>query len=553
MGTTKHLLLKSIFCTAILLALQSTLEAFACTNFLVGRKASQDGSVMITYNADSYGCYGVMQYFPAGRHPKGAMRNVYDWESDRYLGKIEEAPETYNVVGNINEHQVAIGETTFGGREELVDTTGLLDYGSLIYIALQRSRSAREAIGVMTSLVERYGYRSEGESFSIADKNEAWIMEMVGKGPGQKGALWVAVRIPDDCISGHANQSRIHRFMQYPKEQCLYAKDVVSFARKKGLYKGRDEDFDFSRTYNPLDFGGARYCEARVWSFFNHWADGMSQYYNYAAGLDLNAEPFPLYLKPKRKLSVSDMRNAMRDQYEGTPLELTSDAGAGAWMSPYRPRPLSWEYKGKKYFNERPTGTQQTSFTFVAQMRANLPDHIGGIIWFGHDDANMVAYTPVYCCATQAPDCYTKKWGDDVTFSLKSAFWVCNWVANMTYPRYSQLFPDVKATRDSLENLYDQRQTAIEQKAQGMTKAEATAFLTGYSVETAHNMLHTWTSLGEYLIVRYNDMVVKPYRNGRFVRTPEGIGAPVKSTGFPDATSQRIIEETGKRFEVPEQ
>lgn len=550
MQMTNHAL-KTAFSLLLLL---TTSAGYACTNFIVGKKASRDGSVIVSYNADSYGCYGVMQHFPAAKHPKGAMRKVYDWESDRYRGEIAEAPETYGVVGNINEYQVTIGETTFGGREELVDSTGLLDYGSLIYIALQRSKTAREAIKVMTSLTDKYGYASEGETFSIADPNEAWILEMVGKGAGGHGALWVAVRIPDDCISGHANQSRIHKFMQYPKDQCIYSKDIVSFARKKGLYKGSDADFDFAATYCPLDFGGARYCEARVWAFYNHWATGMDAYLDYAMGKNLKAEPMPLYIKPKTKLSVADVQNAMRDQYEGTPMAMLSDPGAGAWQSPYRPRPLAWKYKGKDYFNERPTGTQQTSFTFVAQMRNYLPRAIGGVIWFGHDDANMVAYTPVYCCATRVPDCYTKKYGDDVTFSLKSAFWVCNWVSNMVYPRYSQLFPDVKAERDSLEHLYFDRQSLVERQAQALCQTDSSKaidYLTNYSVKTADEMLQDWIHLAEYLIVRYNDMVVKPYSHGHFLRTPEGLGAPVKATGFPDATREQIIRQTNGKFAVP--
>ena len=544
----RFLLVASLFCLF-------TITSEACTNFIVGKKASKDGSVIVSYNADSYGCYGVMQHFSAGTHPKGTMRNIYDWESDKFRGQIEEVPVTYNVVGNINEHQVTIGETTFGGRLELMDTTGIIDYGSLIYITLQRSKTAREAIQVMTKLVEKYGYASEGESFSICDPNEAWILEMVGKGPGCKGAVWAAVRIPDDCISGHANQSRIHRFMQYPKDQCIYAKDVITFARKKGLYKGADADFDFAATYCPLDFGGARYCEARVWSFFNHWVDGMNKYLDYASGQDLKAEPFPLYFKPKAKLGVADVQNAMRDQFEGTPFEMTNDPGAGAWGAPYRPRPLTWDYKGKKYFNERPTGTQQSSFTFVSQMRSFLPDALGGVLWFGHDDANMVAYTPVYCCATEAPACYTKKYGDDVTFSLKSAFWVCNWVSNMVYPRYSMLFPDIKAERDSLEKIYfeQQPQTELEaQKLYAQNPQKAVDYLTNYSIKTANAMLEDWIRLAEYLIVRYNDMVVKPYKDGHFLRTPEGLGAPVKAVGFPDKTRQRILDETNSKFAVPE-
>ena len=525
----------------------------ACTNLIVGKQASVDGSVMVSYNADSYGCYGIMQHFPAGKHAKGTMRKVYNWESNKYQGEIEEAAETYNVVGNINEYQLTIGETTFGGREELVNKDGILDYGSLIYITLQRARTAREAIRVMTSLVERYGYNSEGESFSIADPNEAWIMEMVGKGPDEKGALWVAVRIPDDCISAHANQSRIHKFSQYDKKDVMYAKDVITYARKHGYFQGKDADFDFAKAYCPLDFGGARYCEARAWSFFNKWVDGMDKYYDYASGKDLNAEPFPLYFHPKRKLSVKDVQEGMRDQYEGTPMEMTSDAGAGAWESPYRPRPLSWEHKGEKYFNERPIGTQQSSFTFVAQMRADKPNPIGGIIWFGNDDAKMIAYTPVYCCSTEAPACYTKAYGDDVTFSFQSAFWVQNWVANMVYPRYSQLFPDLKKTRDELESSYFNNQTSVEMRAEefyNQNPAEAVRYLTDYSVRTATKMVERWVELGKFRIVKYNDMVVKPEENGVFKRTPEGLGAPVKSPGYPESTRERIIKETGDRFKV---
>ena len=542
---------KLIIAIALFVAYSTT---WACTNFIVGKKASVDGSVIVSYSADSYGCYGVMQHFPAAKHKEGEMRKVFDWESNRYLGEIAEALETYNVVGNMNEHQLTIAETTFGGRMELVDTTGIIDYGSLIYITLQRAKTAREAIKTMTSLVAEYGYCSEGESFSICDPNEAWVLEMVGKGPGNKGALWVAVRIPDDCISGHANQSRIHKFMHYTKEDCMYAKDVVSFARKKGLYKGKDADFDFAATYCPLDFSGARACEARVWSFYNVWVDGMDKYLNYAMGLDLQAEPMALYYKPKAKLSVHDVQTAMRNQYEGTPMDMTNDPGMGTYLSPYRPRPLHWEYKGVKYFNERPVGTQQTSFTFVSQMRSYLPDCIGGILWFGHDDAKMVAYTPVYCCVTSVPDCYTKRYGDDVTFSFKSAFWVCNWVSNMVYPRYSLLFPDVEKKRDELEKRYFDKQKLIEEtalKRYQTDKASAVRFLTRYSTVTADNMLREWNNLAKFLIVKYNDFVVKPEDKGIFLRTVEGLGARVNAVGFPDSTRARIVEQTGDRFRMP--
>ena len=543
-----------LVCLVLLFA--NNINTKACSNLIVGRNASTDGSVIVSYSADSYGCYGIMQHFSAGKHSKGTLRKIFNWETDKYVGDIEEATETYNVIGNINEHQVTIAETTFGGREELVDTTAFLDYGSLIYIALQRSKTARKAIDVMTELVKEYGYASEGESFTIADPKEAWIMEMVGKGPSVKGAVWVAVRIPDDCIAAHTNQSRIHRFMQYDKDNCLYAKDVVSFARKKGFFKGEDKDFDFANAYCPLNFSGARYCEARTWSFFNRWTSGMEKYFKYAAGLDLKAEPLPLFVKPEKKLSVQDVQASMRDQYEGTPLDMTKDAGTGTYISPYRPRPLEWSYNGKSYFNERPLGTQQSSFVFVAQMRSFLPNPIGGVIWFANDDSKTTPFTPVYCCATEAPACYTKKYGDDVTFSFKSAFWVCNWVSNMVYPRFSLMFDDVKKAQESLEGSYFSHQAEIENKAQKLyatNPKEAVDFLTNYSIETANNMLEHWIKLGEFLIVKYNDMVIKPETDGVFKRTPEGLGAPVKSLGYPDATKERIIKETGDKFLVPGQ
>ena len=544
--------IRLLFCT--MLAATSVLASWACTNIIVGKKASVDGSVLVSYSADSYGCYGVMQHFAPGCHPQGSVRPVYDWETNAYKGTIPEAPVTYNVVGNMNEHQVTIAETTFGGREELVDTTGLLDYGSLIYIALQRSRTAREAIDVMTSLVEEYGYCSEGETFTLADPQEAWIMEMVGKGPGVKGAVWVAVRIPDDCGCAHANQSRIHRFMHYDKKECLFAKDVVSFARSKGLYKGKDKDFDFAATYCPIDFSGARACEARVWGFYRLCVDGMDRYFEYASGKDLTATPMDLFYRPKKQLSVQDVQAAMRDQYEGTPLDMTHDAGAGVYQSPYRPRPLFWEHEGKKYFNERPIGTQQSSFTFVAQMRASLPDAIGGVLWFANDDSKTSAYTPVYCCVDTIPACYTKTSGDDVSFSFKSAFWMCNWVANMVYPRFSLLYPDLEKRRTALEKSFFNQQQEVEAKAlqlYGQDSKKAVAYLTDYSTAMADRMMEEWMQLAQFLIVKYNDNVVKPETDGVFLRTKDGLGAKVQSVGYPKATYERIIKETDDRFLVP--
>ena len=544
--------MRLLFCT--MLAAASVLASWACTNIIVGKKASVDGSVLVSYSADSYGCYGVMQHFAPGCHPQGSVRPVYDWETNAYKGTIPEAPVTYNVVGNMNEHQVTIAETTFGGREELVDTTGLLDYGSLIYIALQRSRTAREAIDVMTSLVEEYGYCSEGETFTLADPQEAWIMEMVGKGPGVKGAVWVAVRIPDDCVCAHANQSRIHRFMHYDKKECLFAKDVVSFARSKGLYKGKDKDFDFAATYCPIDFSGARACEARVWGFYRLCVDGMDRYFEYASGKDLTATPMDLFYRPNKQLSVQDVQAAMRDQYEGTPLDMTHDAGAGVYQSPYRPRPLFWEHEGKKYFNERPIGTQQSSFTFVAQMRASLPDAIGGVLWFANDDSKTSAYTPVYCCVDTIPACYTKTSGDDVSFSFKSAFWMCNWVANMVYPRFSLLYPDLEKRRTALEKSFFNQQQEVEAKAlqlYGQDSKKAVAYLTDYSTAMAERMMEEWMQLAQFLIVKYNDNVVKPETDGVFLRTKDGLGAKVQSVGYPKATYERIIKETDDRFLVP--
>ena len=527
----------------------------ACTSILVGKKASTDGSAFITYSADSYGMYGRLLHFPAARHPKGTLRRIVDGDTNHYLGTIAEAEETYSVIGQINEYQVAITETTFGGREELIDTAGIIDYVSLMTLGLQRAKTAREAIKVMTSLVEEYGYASSGESFSIADPNEVWIMEMIGKGSGNKGAVWVAVRIPDDCIAAHANHSRIHQFDLRDKENVMYSKDVISFARKKGYFNGKDRDFSFSAAYAPADFSAIRFCETRVWSFFNRWVEGMDQYLDYADGHHIGkAQPMPLYLKPKQKLSLHDVMHSMRDHYEGTPFNITNDEGAGLYDAPYRPSPLTWEHDGKTYFNERPISTQQAGFTVVAQVRSGMPDAIGGVLWFGNDDPNMVAYTPVYCCTQNVPECYAEGTADDVTFSWNSAFWVCNWVANMTYPRYSQLFPSVRKVRDKLEGEYLMKQADIEHAAQMLfdeNPAKAKEMLDQYSNQCAASMITTWKKLGEYLIVKYNDMVVKKERNGKFTLTPDGLAEPPTRPGFGPQQRQRIATETGNRYLVP--
>lgn len=529
----------------------------ACTSFLVGKKASADGSAFITYNQDDYGMFGRLQYLPAGKHAAGEMRKIVDGDTNHYMGEIPEAPYTYAVTGFINEHQLAITETTFGGRSELADPKGIIDYTSLMTIALQRARTAREAIRVMTTLVQQYGYASEGESFSIADPNEVWILEMIGKGPHEKGAVWVAVRIPDDCIACHANQSRIHKFNLKDKHNVMYAKDVISFARKRGFFNGKDTDFSFANAYAPADFGAIRYCETRVWSFYNKWVNGMDKYLDYVDGKHIGkAEPMPLYFKPKQQLSLQDVMNSMRDHYEGTPFDITKDAGAGPYEAPYRPTPLTWECEGKKYFNERPISTQQTAGTYVIQLRATMPNAVGGVLWFGNDDPNMVAYTPIYCCVSKVPECYNPKEANDVTFSWNSAFWVENWVSNMTYPRYSQLFPSLEAARQEIEGDYIAQQSQVEIKAQTLLAqdpARAKAYLTDYSVQCANNMLARWKKLGEYLIVKYNDQTVKPEKDGKFELTPDGLGKAVKRTGFPESYKKIVVKETGEKYLMPEQ
>jgi len=526
----------------------------ACTNFIVGKNASTDGSVMCTYNADSYGMFTGLCHYPAGTHAKGEMRKIIDYDTYVCHGEIPEAPVTYNVIGNINEYQVSIGETTFGGREELVDTTGLIDYGSLMYLGLQRAKTAREAIDVMTSLVARYGYNSEGETFTICDPNEAWIMEMIGKGPGRTGAVWVAIRIPDDAICAHANQSRITTFDQKDKKNVLYSKDVIKFAREKGFFDGKDKDFSFNDAYAYPDFSGRRYCEARVWSFFNHFSNDMDRYLPYAMGKVKEAEPMPLWIIPNKKVSLQDIQDCMRDHYEGTPFSLDSDIGGGIWQMPYRPTPLSFKVDGKEYFNERPTSTQQTGFSYIAQLRGWLPRQIGGILWFGNDDGNMVAYTPVYCSAIRQPECYNTPGADAVTFSDKNAFWVCNWVSNMVYPRYSSMFPSLKAVRDSLEQSYFKEVPTVDLKAQQLlasSEKQAVDYLTDYSCKKGDEMICRWRQLAIYLIVKFNDMAEKKEVNGRFEVTPEGVSKVVRP-GYPEATARKIAEQTGDRYVVPD-
>ena len=538
--------MKSLVLSAAMLLASS--GAFACSNLIVGKKASVDGSVMVSYNADDYGMFGHLCHYPAGTHPKGSMRQIYDWDSGVYHGEIEEAPVTYNVICNINEFQLSIGETTYGGREEMVDSTGILDYGSLIYVTLQRAKTAREAISVMTSLVEKYGYNSEGETFSICDPNEAWIMEMQGTGACSKGVVWVAIRIPDDAICAHANQSRIGKFNMKDKKNVLYSKNVISYARKMGWFNGKDSEFSWKNTYAFPDFSGRRFCDARVWSFFNHYADDFDRYLPWALGKDKDAEDMPLWIVPNRKLSVADVENGMRDHYEGTALALdTTSIGGGIYEMPYRPTPLTFTVDGKQYFNERPISTQQTAFTFVSQLRSWLPREIGGVLWFGNDDANMVAYTPVYCGNTVQPACYNTKGADAVTFSSDNAFWLCNMVSNMVYPRYSQLFPELKAVRDSLETSYFANQTSIEKQAADLyktDKAAALKLLNNYSNTKADEMLVSWKHLATRIIVKYNDMAVKKEKDGKLLQS-------VTRPGYPASFGRKLVKETGDWYAVP--
>ena len=567
----------------VILSVLSVSAAFACTNFIVGKKASADGSVFVTYNADSYGAFMPLYHYPAAKHQAGEMRKVYEWDTNKYLGEIPEAAETYNVIGNSNEWQVTIGETTFGGREEMADSTGIIDYGSLIYIALQRSKTAREALQVMTSLVELYGYCSEGETFSVADKDEAWMLEMMGCGPDrtkeQGRTVWVAVRIPDDAIAAHANQSRITKFLDgrytqvmikdlFAKKYALNAKkpitnlmvcsdNVVSYARNMGWFEGKDVEFSYNAAYAKPDFSGRRYCEARVWSFFNRFADDFSEYVPYAAGIEKDAKEMPLWIIPNKKVTLEDIRDAMRDHYEGTPfaLDQKGDIGGGIFQMPYRPSPLSFKVDDVEYFNERPISTQQTAWSFISQMRSSLPREVGACFWFGNDDGNMVAYTPMYSCITRVPKCFSGEGADAVTFSMDNAYWVCNWVSNMVYPRYSMMFPSLKEVRDSLDASYAQLQPEIEAKALALpTAEERIKLLTDYSCKKGDEMIARWQQLAFFLIVKYNDIVVKPTdEQGRFLRNKFGGGAKVVRPGFPDAYARELLKQTGTKYLVPKE
>ncbi len=538
--------------------------ADACTNFLVTPGASADGSTMISYSADSHVLYGELYHWPARDWPEGALLEVREWDTGELLGQIPQVPHTYNVVGNINEHQVAIGETTFGGRQELGAQKGaIMDYGSLMYIALQRAKSARAAIRTIVQLVDAHGYYSSGESFSISDPHEAWILELIGKGEDAKGAVWVAMRVPDGYVSGHANHARIRTFpladgrrsitsqqldlLDAPDVEVVYAHDVISFARGKHWYSGADEDFSFSDTYAPLDFAAARICEARVWAIFRQLDPDMDQYVQYALGHDLSRR-MPLWIQPKKKVSVRDMFAFMRDAFEGTPLDMTQDVGAGPYALPYRWRPLTFTVDDQTYLNERAIATQQTGFVFVAQSRSWLPDPVGALLWFGVDDAKSTVFVPMYGSITRAPRAYAVGNGDMMTWSDDAAFWAFNQVANLAYTRYCDIIVDIQAVQRELEEKFLAYTPAIDKAAVELHQADphmAADFLTEYSVKQGDETARRWRELYRQLFLKYMDGNIKfadpPHRNPKVVQP-----------GYGAAWYRRIVTEHGEHLKMPQ-
>lgn len=526
------------------------IDSLCCTNLIVGKKVSADGSVFCTYNCDGYGFCGNLYSSPRAKHPADEKIPVKSWSDGSIRGYIDQVSETYNVIGHINEYQVTITETTFDGRLELENPDGLLDYFTLMRLGLQRSKSAREAIKVMTDLVERYGYDSTGESFSVCDKDEAWIMELIGKGPGRKGAVWVAVRIPDDCISAHANLSRIRQFPLNDKANCIYSKDVISFAREKGYFSGKDAEFSFRDAYCPIDFENVRYADARVWSFFRHHCN-VDSYLPYINGDFKTCDHLPLYVKPDKPVSLHDIIQDMRDHYEGTPLDMTADMSAGPWGMPIRPMPMTWEKNGARYFTERPIATQKSATTLVAQMRSWLPDAVGGVCHFNCDDANMVAYVPVYCCVNEVPYPFRPEASNEQEFSEKSAFWMNNFVANMVYPRYSVIITDLREAQQELEDFYASDQPSVEAKvremvASNVSQAEIVNYLNGKTSGYTTRMMDRWDKLARLIIVKHNDQVMAPSKDGMVV------SGKLTYPGYNQSYYDQIILDTGTRYKMKE-
>lgn len=555
---------------------------WACTNFLVTKGASADGSTMISYAADSHIRYGELYYSPARHWPAGSMVTIYDRGTAKPLGQIPQIEYTYQTIGFMNEHQLALGETTFGGRNELVDTTGIMDYAALMFITLQRAKTAREAIKVIAELVEKYGYASSGESFSIGDKNEVWIMEIIGKGTEwqvdkktkektniRKGAVWVAVRIPDGYISAHANHARITTIPFENTEKCIstkniekifnpevevaYAHDVVSFAREKKYFNGNDNEFSFSDVYAPLTFDAARFCEIRVWCFFDEFADGMDEHWDYATGKNTGRR-MPLYVKPNKKLAPQDLMNAKRNHLQKTDLDMTKDAGAGPFGLPYRWRGLTWKYDGKEYFNERATQTQQTGFSFIAQMRNWLPDPIGGINWFGVDDAGTTVYVPFYCGINRVPKTWSEGYGDILTYKDDAAFWVFNRVAHFAYLFYNRVMPDVQKVQSELEEKFAKYTPAVDAAALKLWESDSTLardFITDYSCNTGDYVIQRWKELGDFFMVKFLDGNVKQEKDGEFLRNPWGYPKSPSFPGYPDEWKKEVIENTGDKLLYP--
>jgi dipeptidase len=541
----------SIF-KAILLLLTLTASpilTWAGTNIIVGKNASADGSTFCTYTADSYYLYGDLSFYPSATYSKYTQTKIFGWDTHRYQGMIEQTGETYAVLGNINEHQVCITESTFGGRKELIDTTGVLDYGNLIYVTLQRAKTAKEALLVMTELVEEYGYCSSGETFSIADPNEIWIMEMIGKGPDIKGAVWVALKLPDDCISAHSNHSRITTFPLNDRANCLYSKDVISFAREKGYFDGKNKDFSFSDAYDPMSFNARRFCDARVWSIYKSVCKETEKGIDYILGK--NDERLPLWVKPDQKVSLLQLKNLQRDHFENSPLSMANDPGAEPFKAEFRYEPRIWEYEGQKYFNETPTAGPKNAFSFVAQMRSWLPSKIGGVLWFGVDDANFTVYIPIYCGTTEVPACFRRGNGSLLRFSWDAAYWVFNWVSNMAYAKYQYLAPDIKNAQAEFEQKLEDNLQVVEEAAQSLYKKSpeyAMRFLTEYSQNQANLMMQQWKALGEHLMVKYTDGNIKRERKGKFIDNGWGVPSDIQTPGYSEEYYKSIVDSTGTRF-----
>lgn len=571
--------MKKVVTLSFILLIASTVGK-ACTNFLVTRGASVDGSNFITYAADSHIRYGELYFTPAADWQEGSMRVIYDRSTNQPRGEVPQPGHTYKVIGYINEHQVALGETTFGGRTELIDPTGIIDYGSLMFLALERSTSAREAIKIMADLVEEYGYGSDGETFSISDANEVWYMEITGKGytpvydkktgdtvNADRGAVWVAIRIPDGYVSGHANAARITTFplrdgkksitdkdwkrLYNDDVEVIYKHDIIDFARRKGYFTGKDQAFDFSAAFAPVDFSAARICDMRVWAMFNEINDDMDQYLDYVTGKDLTAERLPLYVKPNRKISLSDMMSFMRNYFQGTEYDKSQDIGGDPFGSPYRWTPLYWEYEGKQYFHERTTVTQQTGFSFIAQSRNWLPDEIGGIIWFGVDDTNSTVYTPFYCSIDEVPVEFRQGNGDMLTYSDNAAFWVFNRLAHFKYLFYDRVIDDIIKVQNELENTYQKEVETIDKEAlrlYDINPEEARVLLTEYSCNAGKNTVERWKELDNFLLVKYLDSNIKQEQDGNFIRNPWGYPVSPKQNGYSDSWKKKVIEDTGDRF-----